>query len=46
MHRCRRCKNRFVEKYLLERHMQLRHYDDYVVYMAQQEEVRFTEYHL
>uniref|UniRef100_A0A914V8N6 C2H2-type domain-containing protein n=1 Tax=Plectus sambesii TaxID=2011161 RepID=A0A914V8N6_9BILA len=38
MHRCKRCKNRFIERNLYERHLRDRHPEDYTVYMVQQEE--------
>lgn len=36
MHRCGECKNRFVEKNLLERHLAARHPDAHAVYMDEQ----------
>ncbi len=36
MHRCKRCKNRFVERNLLERHLKERHIEDYIEYMEEQ----------
>ncbi|VDM26100.1 unnamed protein product [Toxocara canis] len=37
MHRCKRCKNRFIEKNLYERHLRDRHLSDYEGYMREQE---------
>uniref|UniRef100_A0AC34FK86 C2H2-type domain-containing protein n=1 Tax=Panagrolaimus sp. ES5 TaxID=591445 RepID=A0AC34FK86_9BILA len=38
MTRCKRCKNRFVEKHLYERHLRDKHPLDYIAYLIQQEE--------
>jgi hypothetical protein len=45
MHRCKRCKNRFIERNLYERHLRDRHPEDYTIYMVQQEEVRHIDKH-
>ncbi|PAV63194.1 hypothetical protein WR25_06871 [Diploscapter pachys] len=37
MIRCKRCKNRFIEKNVYERHLRDRHYPDYLEYIAEQE---------
>ncbi|VDK45825.1 unnamed protein product [Anisakis simplex] len=37
MYRCKRCKNRFIERNLYERHLRDRHLSDYEDYMREQE---------
>lgn len=36
MTRCKRCKNRFIERNIYERHLRDRHPEDYVVYIEEQ----------
>lgn len=38
MIRCKRCKNRFLEKHLYERHLRDNHPPEYIEYLIQQEE--------
>lgn len=38
MVRCKKCKNRFLEKHLYERHLRDKHPTEYMAYIIQQEE--------
>lgn len=38
MIRCKRCKNRFIEKNIYERHLRDKHLVEYIAFLIQQEE--------
>lgn len=40
--RCKRCKNRFIERNIYERHLRDKHPEDYAVYIEEQVEILFS----